>query len=277
MASAPGYLPRSMRVAAPLIVLVIAGCSDGGRISLVAGPLDDAGDATTDASGVSGDDAANDAPQADTCGAEPWVEIDLVVGALSANGTSPLAGATFTTPLCPGKSRTSDTMGNIKGKLSKSVPFYGRLQSHAYTDMLTPEQQYDVDTTGVAVSMLPGIFTALIPGWGTDKSVVFLGAMKNGGTGACDAFDGIVFTVPGHPEAVLTYYSTDQIPAPVDGATSTTASGRASIAGLAPGPPVTVIATKTGCVVETKHGVNTGRAPLEAGFVSIMGAWIHNP
>ncbi len=263
-----------------LLVFALAGavgCSDGGRVSLVDGPLEDAGDASAkDAGGPSGD-AANDAAMDDTCGDAPWVNLGLVVSALSATSTTPLQGATFTVSICSGRSTTSDAMGNVHGKISKSVPFYARLKRMGYADMLTPEQKYDADTSGVAISMLPAIFTALIPGFATDKSVVFIGAMKNGGTGECDKLDGISFAVPGHPEASLTYYSTDKIPMPVDGATSTTASGRASIAGLPPGAPLAITASKTGCVVETVHGPNTGRAALEAGYVSILGAWVHNP
>lgn len=255
---------------------VLASCSDGGVITL--GPsATDAGDAATADASAPLDSGAETSTTGE-CGPGPWVDIGLVVTALSASTTTtPLLGATFTTPLCPGVSRTSDAMGNIQGKLAKSTPFYGRLQAKGYADMLTPEQKYDADTSGVKISMLPSIFTALIPGFASDKTVVFIGAQKNGGTGECDKLDGIVFSVPGHPEAVVTYYSADAIPAAVPGATSTTTSGRASIGGLAAGAPVAVSGAKPSCVVETIHGPNTGRAPLEVGFVSILGAWVSGP
>lgn len=255
----------------------LASCSDGGRISLVGAATEDAGDAATHDAGDPSGDATTDVAMDDTCGAAPWVQVGLVVSALSANGTTPLAGAKFTVSLCAGRSTVSDATGNVHGKISKSVPFYARLQKTGYADMLTPEQKYEADTSGVAISMLPSLFTAFIPGFAADKSVVFIGAMKNGGTGDCDKLDGISFAVPGHPEASVTYYSTDQIPAPVGGATSTTTSGRASIAELPPGAPIAITGMKTGCVVETIHGVNTGRAALEPGFVSILGAWVHDP
>src|SRR5262249_5530093 len=151
--------------------------------------------------------------------------------------------------------------------VSKGVPFYGRFEAKNYASMLTGEQRYDVDTSDVEVKILPGLFTTLIPGFGPDKTAIFVGAFKDGGHGACDALDGMRDRVLGHPEAIVTYYTKDAVPVPTS-LDATTESGRAAITGLAVGEPVTLTGAKPGCEVVFVHGTSTGRAPLEAGFVT---------
>jgi len=232
---------------------------------------DDASGPSPDAAGA-GEDAG---VLADTCGAAPYVSLGITVTALSASGTAPLPGARFTTPLCPGSYKTTDADGKLVGLISKSVPFYGRFEAPNYIKTLTPESRYDADATDVGVQILPGIFAALIKGFDAASTVICVGGFKDGGHGACDALDGMTYAVVNHPEAVVTYYSNDSVPVATTD-TSTTASGRAAITGLAPGEPVTLTGAKAGCEVVFAHGAATGRYPLEAGYLTLAGAYVHD-
>ena len=198
-------------------------------------------------------------------------------GATIDNNNAPLPGAKFTTPLCPGKYIVSDDAGRLTGHISKGAAFYGRFEAAYYTNTLTPELLFDVDVKDYEVLIPPTIVAALVPDFGPDKTAILVGTKHNGGSGECDKFDGITLGVVGHPEANVTYYSTDQVPTPVPGATATTASGRAAIGGLAPGSPVVLEGTKAGCAVTMKRGEFTGRAPLEAGWLTLIAAFVGNP
>ena len=254
--------------------VVVAGCTTGGLVTLHAG--DDGGDESSNVAPAS--DAAEEQVASDTCGTAPYVTLGILVkGATIDNSNPPLPGAKFTTPLCPGVYTVSDDAGRLAGHLSKGAAFYGRFEAAHYANTLTPELQFDVDVKDYEVVIPPTIFAALVPDFGPDKTAILVGTKRNGGSGECDKLDGITLSVVGHPEANVTYYSTDQVPAPVAGATATTASGRAAIGGLAAGSPVVLAGTKAGCVVTMKKGEFTGRAPLEAGWLTLIAAYVGNP
>jgi hypothetical protein len=272
---------KSVASACSLFALACAGCSsssssaasDGGAAD-AGGSLDAGALGITDASGT-GDATV----PSDHCGAGPWVTLGITVSALGSNGAAgaPIAGATFTSPLCPGSSATSDANGRLVGHVSQSTPFYGRFDAPSYVSMLTPEQQYASDDDAITVTMLPPLFTSLVGGYDATKGTIFIGSFSDtghdGGTDPCDSMDGIQFAVQGHPEWTPTYYSAGSIPTATNG-TSTTTSGRASFAGLDVGEPVTLTGSKPGCVVTFVHGADTGRAPREAGYVTFIGAYV---
>ena len=156
------------------------------------------------------------------------------------------------------------------------MPFYARLQAQGYIPELAPEEIFDADSTGHDIQMLPQLFEgsscrASIP---AQTAIVIAVEKIADDAGACSAFDGITLTCPGHPEAQVTYFSTETIPTAVPDAGATTTRGLAAITGLAAGQLVTLMATKPGCHVLFKYGTLTGRVPLENGFVSLMPAYV---
>ena len=84
--------------------------------------------------------------------------------------------------------------------------------------------------------------------------------------GACASRDGMVFSLLGHPEAVVHYWTNDSPPV-LSVTTSTTIGGSATISGVAAPTLVTLVATKAGCHVDALPGT-TGRLPLEVGAVT---------
>lgn len=261
----------SLASLASLFVSLATGCIDGGIVTLRGAA--DAGDDS--ASAPPAVDAGDEQVASDTCGAGPYVTLGILVkGATLDNSNPPLPGAKFTTPLCPGKYTLSDDGGRLSGHITKGAAFYGRFEAAHYTNTLTPELRFAVDVKDYEVLIPPTIFAALVPDFGPGKTAILVGTKGNGGSGECAKYDGIAFRVVGHPEAAVTYYSTDAVPAPVDGATATTASGRAAISGLAAGEPVVLEATKAGCTVTMKRGEFTGRAPLEAGWLTLIAAYV---
>jgi hypothetical protein len=245
-------------------------------------------DASVGADATTGDgESAGDASDAgtveglraaDMCGDAPWVTLGILVVQLNIgnlDAATPLPGATFTSPLCPGLVKTSDEAGVIEGLVSKDVPFYGRLQAPGYISELTPEEIFDVDSTGNEVEMLSSLLEGvLFPGLDGGSTVIVIGAQKlDDDAGACSSLDGITFSVQGHPEATVYYLSADPIPQLTD-AGVTSSRGLAAITGLAGGQLVTLDAGKPGCHVLFVHGPLTGRVPLENGFASLMPAYL---
>jgi hypothetical protein len=252
---------------------VVALACDGGRVTL--------NDATTHEDASAGDaasivDAAEELILSGTCGAPPWVSLRIGVLAASLDNPdgSPLPGATFTSPLCPGYGQVTDDAGMISAQVSKNVPFYARLEATNYIKMLSPEESFAGDSTSLTITMLPKLYGVILPDAGPNGTAIAIAMHRQGAdAAACNDYDGVSFAVDGHPEASVTYYSNDTIPAPTDGGV-TTARGFAVITGLAPNQMVTVTATKPGCTVAFNRESSTGRIPLESGYVSLVLAYL---
>jgi hypothetical protein len=257
-----------------------AACNQAGSV-VGAGPDADATSQGSDeGTGEAADETGDELTIGDACGAPPYVNVGIVVVGLTLGDPdgSPLQGAQFTSPLCPGIAQYSDDAGNINGVVSQNVPFYGRLQLPSYVPELAPELIFDASSTGHKIDMIPTLFESiLLPGFDLSTHTVIVIAVQktpDDDGGACSAYDGITFTVPGHPEAQITYFSNDTIPAVVPDAGATTARGIAAVTGLAPGQLVSLAGTKPGCNVTFQYDITTGRTPLETGFVSLMPAYV---
>ena len=218
-----------------------------------------------------------------TCGPPPYINLGVIVQAAS-NDKNParVPGAVLTSPLCPDASFVADDQGTIQGLVTQNVPFYGRFNANAFAATLSPEQEFDADVPDLAISLPPSLLTAIVPGYDAAKPTIFVEVIQDGGHdhdggSNCNDPAGITLSVQDHPEAQITYYSADTIPAPVNGATATTAGGKASIVGLAASAsPVTLVGTKTGCTVSFVKDTSTGRIPLENGYISIAGAYLRD-
>src|SRR6202023_2424314 len=107
------------------------------------------------------------------------------------------------------------------------------------------------------IDMIPTFFEqVLLPGFDLSSHTVIVIAVQKTADddgGACSAYDGITFTVPGHPEAQVTYFSNDTIPAALPDAGATTARGIAAVTGLASGQLVSLAGTKPGCNVTFQY------------------------
>ncbi len=231
--------------------------------------------------GVSADasEETDAAPSLAACGVAPYVKVGItVLGASLGDAPPRIGGAIFSSPMCTDLALTTDADGKTAGLIQKGLPFYGRFEAPGWANTLIPEQLFDADTPGLEVTLPPSLLGALIPGFGPDTSAIFVNGFKEG-KGACAALDGITLSVTNHPEAKVVYFSTDAIPAPVDGATATTTRGRAAINGLTLAPDevlVTVEGVKPGCVVSFKKNTSTGRLPLGKGALTIAGAYLRD-
>lgn len=271
-------LVASAACAAPAALLAVAACVSGGRVTLNVADAADAGSAV-DASAEAAPDVAEEFVVGDECGNAPYVKLGIIVVGLNLDDPdgSPLSGASFTSPLCPSLIQYSNDAGVIEGYVSRDVPFYGRLQAPEYVPELAPEESFDADSTGHKIEMLPTLVEGiLLPGFDASaQTAIVVAAQKiDDDAGACSAFDGISFSVPGHPEAQVVYFSNDSIPSAVPDASATTAKGLAAITGLASGQLVTLAGTKPGCTILFQYDNLTGRVPLENGFVSLMPAYV---
>jgi hypothetical protein len=264
--------------AASAVAVGLAACVAGGRVTVNGNPdataASDAG--TADAAAV---DAQEELALADVCGNPPYVTLGIVVVALTIDNPdgAALGGAEFTSPLCPGVVKYSDDAGIITGQVSANVPFYGRLEANGFIPELAPELDFDADSTGRKIEMLPTLIEGIIlPTFDASASTAIVVASEKlvDDAGACSTLDGISFSVPGHPEAQVTYFAAGTIPTPIAGGTATSTSGLAAITGLDGNQLVTLAATKTGCSILFKHDSLTGRVPLETGYVSLMPAYL---
>jgi hypothetical protein len=215
-------------------------------------------------------------PNDGACGTAPWVNVELNVLGITLGDAEPLTGVTLNSPLCPGFVRYSDDAGRIVGQVSRNVPFYASLELNAYLQELTPEEVFDADRSGITFDMLPLLFNAILRPSLTSSStaLLVLAFATADDAGPCSQLDGVAFAVDGHPEAQVTYYSPDSFPSAIDGGTATSSRGLATISGLAPAQFVTVTGTKAGCHVTPARGSLTGRARVEAGFLSLMPAYV---
>ncbi len=259
--------------AAALAVLgtltAIAACVKGGVVPVHVEP--DADATPVEEVGPGLEASASDA----ACGPAPWVTLGLTVDRfdLGSDGGTPLPGAVFAPSLCPGLQTTSDEAGGILGQISKGVPFTASLTATNYIPELTPEQVFDADSLVNHLEMLPTVFQVLLPQL-TPQSTAILVSVELApvDAGACSQVDGVSFSVSGHPEATVAYFSAGTVPQPVTGASATTTGGLAAITGLASGLVVSPVGTKNGCTVTFQHGNQTGRVAVANGFASLATA-----
>ncbi|HEY6460138.1 MAG TPA: hypothetical protein VIY73_08300 [Polyangiaceae bacterium] len=268
--------------AAVFALFAVPACSSGSHHA-AGGGSPDAADATSQpdvgAAEAEADGGGDELTVSDECGSPPYVTLGIVVVALTLDDPdgAPLAGAQFTSPLCPGIAEYSDDAGVIQGVVSQNVPFYGRLEAPDYIPELAPEEIFDASSTGHRIDMLPLLLEGvLLPGFeaSTQTAIVIAAQKVTDDGGACSSFDGISFSVPGHPEAQVVYFTNDAFPVVIPDGGATSARGLAVITGLDAGQLVTLAGTKPGCQVLFQVGTLTGRVPLENGFVSLMPAYV---
>jgi hypothetical protein len=267
--------------AAASTAMVAGACNAGGGTSPQDRPdtgvaAGDTGTGQDDASAADGTTPVDGTTLADgACGTAPWVNVELNVLGITLGDAQPLTGVELTSPLCPGVVHYSDNAGRLVGQVSQNTPFYASLALKAYMPELTPEEVFDAGAS-VTFDMLPQLFNAILhpPLTPTSSAILVLAIATEDDAGPCSQLDGVAFAVEGHPEAQVTYYSPDSFPSAIDGGAATSSRGLATISGVAPAQFVTVTGTKTGCRVALDRGSLTGRARVEAGFLSLMPAYV---
>jgi hypothetical protein len=232
---------------------------------------------------ASGNDTGTGSSNLAMCGAPPYVTLSLSVEAASTGDASTrINGATLTSPLCPDASFTSDADGGIVGLVTQDVAFYGRFNAAGYAPTLSPQELFDASLPTVAIALPPSLLTVIVPNYDNTKPLVLVDARLDTGSnhdgGAnCNDVSGVAYSVDGHPEAVITYYTSDSIPAPISGGTMTSEAGLASITGLDVGSsPISITGAKTGCTISFVKNGSTGEIPLENAYVSIAAAYLRN-
>lgn len=212
------------------------------------------------------------------CGGEPRVHATGRITSFSAMDTG-VVGAHLTADLCPGVDIVTDATGHFEADFAQGMAFNGKITATGFLPERAGEQNLSADIVADA-EMFPMVLSALLPHWGADRPTVLAIAVRgdqpplpDGGVGgACDGVDGVTFSVTGHPEAVVTYYSGTTAPTPDASLTATGPNGVAEISGLAataPGAPITLTASKAGC--STLSFVSypfTGRFVLENGVLT---------
>ena len=234
--------------------------SDGGTTSDSAPPDASAPDSSKPDTGAP--DAATDAPSEGgaTCGT---MASGLAVTVFPSGGDA--SGATISYEGCAGT--TTSVAGAQFATWSLMVsttPSYFRLTKTGFHTSLSAE-------INPAVFAQPGalplqlIGTAQLAGYDATKAhmIVSVGAVKN----ACTK-DGNTVSLPGHPEAVVTYVNKNG----VDVGASMSIDGLAWITGIVPGasPLVepTVVSAVGGCTLSKTY--STGKAPTIVDTVSLI-------
>jgi hypothetical protein len=241
-------------------------------------------DSTTDtavADTVMADTAMADTAMADTafdvvtdgalsCGSAPYQLYDPVSAYMPTG--MPTTDVTISTNICAGGAVVVPYMKTRTMNVQQKTPFFWIATQTGSAPLLSPEGNISIAVfakLGFSAVMLPTSYmTIKNPAWDPTKHAV-IEVMVNAstGTGACAAKDGVVYTVVGHPEAVINYGA---------GATATRPGGDAgawitivTTGTLAAPEYITLTQTKPGCTVGLTASDKvflTGRAPVAIGY-----------
>lgn len=262
-------MPRSgFRWGVVLVMLGSAGCGDSDG---------SAGGAAVGGAGGSpatGGGGAGGAAVVAECGAAPFVDVTTTLTDYATG--APVAGAKITTDLCPELVLETDALGHAAGKIAANATFTTSVRADGYIPILTSEERVVADFDGggqlYGENLLP-----LLPHWSTSAPTMLAILFADPSAGpTCGSNVGWTFGVVGHPEAVVTYYGGDAVPAPDPALTATGPIGSAEISGLAataPGEWIELTATKAGCDASFVSYPHTGRHRLEDGVLTVAGAF----
>lgn len=227
---------------------------------------------------------SSDGGDADTntaCGAGPYATISAHLVSLTTN--QPVEGATITldpSP-CPSFSATTDTNGDVSVRVTTDAAVNPRIERSGYVTMRTGEQIYRGDFQA-SDPLLPTVVVGLLPHWAATAPdilvVVSTEGVDGGEGGACTSKSGVTVSVPGHPEAVVTYYQPGVdggLPSPDNTLTATTESGVAEVSGLTGGATIQLAASSTTCPsISFVSYPHTGSYHLENGVLTAAAAFL---
>ena len=285
-------------LAASLVVVSAIACSSSSSNPnpVVADSGTDAtlgGDAPSDGSSAEAEVATDttavlDANDPSVCGSTgPYIPL-FARFSVVLHPSSPVTGATVKLDVCKDKTFVSDHDGNVMANLTKGANYLTRIDAPGYMPLRVTEYALDAEVHA-EIPLFPVALKGILQDWSDSKPMILVAALTadtiveedagspNADAGAC-AKNGIVISVPGHPEAAVTYYDDGSVPVPNPSLTSTSASGVATIAGLASSPtPIEISAVKPGCKIDFKFRGQTGRFLLEDGVLTVAAPKITLP
>ena len=221
------------------------------------------------------DAAVRDAPPVDasaSCGTGPFQVFDPIAALLVFD--TPQTAVTLSTNICPAVATIP-----YKGTTTLSVPsntpfFFVGTQAGNLTNLSSERNITRAAFPKLAhqVPMVPTSYAvAADPAW-TAATHALLQVIVNAstGTGPCAAKDGVSYTVPGHPEAVIRYANngTTATGVPGSGGVLDTFISLQTTGTVAAPEYITITQTKAGCTVGLNNADKlffTGRAPIAAG------------
>jgi len=209
------------------------------------------------------------------CGPGPYVDFSLtpysrIIGELSKRQINEPVKVSMSA--CPEVKAETDAEGYADYKVTIGQPISFKFEGTG----LLPTRLFEMTPQSYTRAPAAYVFTneAMLPGYGADKGVIFVDVAA-AAKGTCVSEDEVTLTVDGHPDAVVTYYSASKPFAPVTGATATTGSGMASIAGVPVGSKVTIKGAKTGCDVALLAA--PGTVTVEAGTITHAAMLVRDP
>jgi hypothetical protein len=218
-------------------------------------------------------DAALDATQdaaAATCTNGPYVQQTVVVHDVS-TPTVPLAGVTVKASAC-NASDTSNAAGTAKLDIPLGMESWLRLEMAGKIPTMLPARTLFSDTSEDRYIFNDQYRQGYFPDYDAAKAEILINVARIGGaTAPCDTSDGVSITVPGHAEAVVTYWMGGFPNMKATGATATTVTGTATITGIAAGTQVFIVAQKASCKVIYDYTSSASpKIPLETAAVTYV-------
>jgi hypothetical protein len=257
-----------------LAVVSLVGLGCGDDASGTGG--DGAGAGATTGTGATGTGSSTSTGgNGSSCGPEPTV---LFSGTLTSYLSKlPIEDAQVTSDSCPGQVYITNVDGYVEARVARDLPFYPKIVAQSYVTIRLGEQVLLADYDASA-EIYPEALTSLIPTWSPDApTILAVVTARSGASAECEDLTGYTFSVPGHPEAQVLYYTGSGIPMDDPTATSTGELGLATISGLAataPGEFVELTVEKAGCEPSFVSYPQTGRFVLENGVGTAALAYV---
>jgi len=212
-----------------------------------------------------------------SCGPGPWV---LLGGATTTRETTGMTGTAIpdvdiSFSACPGVSVKTDSAGKWQAWVGANMPAARRFQKDGFFVTNLSEQGWPQDYEKLDLAIRnTTTWSPLMPGVDTTHGYVLVG-ISAPKTGDCIGPEGVTITVKDHPDAKVLYMDGEP-PKAVTG-TVTTKRGLAYISGLKPGEllPGQITGAREGCTYSLDGSVDTGKARLEAGALTIVSLYSH--
>jgi hypothetical protein len=236
-------------------------------------------DAIADATVV---DEGTDALTVVNCGSSPYQAFDPLVALIVVD--TPKTAVTITGNICPETTLDIPYMQMRAMNVQRNAPFF--FIATQTGSLINLSREFNVTVSAFAklpyqATMYPPTFPVGIdPAWDSNtKALLSVVVNSTSGSGACNAKDGVSYSVVNHPEAVIAYKN---------GGTSTSAGGDAYAwislvtTGTVAAPEyVTITQTKAACKVDLNGADKlfvTGRAPIAVNAVTVgLSGEVMNP
>jgi hypothetical protein len=247
--------------------------TDSAKVSDAASTTD-AASPTDSANVADAKDAAVDAGP--SCASGPFVTNTVTVRDVSTG--LPLPGATVKASIC-GTSQSTDAGGVALLMLPAGLESWIRLEAPGEIPTIYPARTLASNQAENHVILNDQYRQGYFPDYDANNAEILVNVAAYGGaTTPCNTYDGVTISVVGHPEAVVTYWMGGFPNMKAVGATATTATGTATITGIASGVQVFLDVKKTGCTIafDYPNSLANPKIPLETGAVTFVVPGVKN-